>query len=175
MKRLMIVGQPGGGKSWLAREIGARKGLPVHHMDMIHWLPGWVERAQPAKIAMARDIEARDTWIFEGGLSATYETRLKRADTLIVLDTPLALRLWRVFARTLRSWGRSRPDLPENCPERISLEFWGFIWRTRHSGRQRILKLAQQAGPDTTIHILRNAAEVRRFLEALDAARETGQ
>lgn len=175
MKRVMIVGQPGGGKSWLAREIGARTGLPVHHMDMIHWQPGWVERPNAAKIAMARAIEAQEAWVFEGGLSATYDTRLARADTLIVLDTPLTLRIWRVLTRTLRSWGQSRPDLPENCPERFSLEFWGFIWRTRHSGRQRILHLADQAGPNTKVHILRNAAQVRRYLSTLDAACETGQ
>lgn len=175
MNRVMIVGQPGGGKSWLAREIGARTGLPVHHMDMIHWQPGWVERDKAEKIAMVRTVEAQNTWILEGGLSATHDTRLSRADTLIVLDTPLTLRIWRVFARTLRGWGQTRPDLPENCPERFSLEFWIFIWRTRHSGRQRILDLATRAGADKTVHILRSAAQVRAYLSTLDAARETGQ
>jgi adenylate kinase family enzyme len=40
MRRIMIVGQPGSGKSWLAGQIGKRLGLPVHHMDHIHWQPG---------------------------------------------------------------------------------------------------------------------------------------
>ena len=44
MKRVMIVGQPGAGKSTIARQIGQRTGLPVVHIDKIHWMPGWVER-----------------------------------------------------------------------------------------------------------------------------------
>lgn len=36
MKRVMIVGQPGAGKSTLARQLGERTGLPVVHIDTIH-------------------------------------------------------------------------------------------------------------------------------------------
>ena len=116
MKRVMIVGQPGSGKSTLARALGEVTGLPVFHMDMIHWKPGWVERPLAEKIPMANEIESGRRWIFEGGLSATYENRLARADTLVVLDVPLWRRSWRVFRRTWRDHGTTRPDLPENCP-----------------------------------------------------------
>lgn len=42
MQRVMIIGQPGSGKSTLAREMGKHTGLPVVHIDTIHWQPGWV-------------------------------------------------------------------------------------------------------------------------------------
>lgn len=42
MRRVMIVGHPGSGKSTLARAMGERTGLPVVHIDQIHWRPGWV-------------------------------------------------------------------------------------------------------------------------------------
>lgn len=58
MQRIMILGQPGAGKSWLARELGARTGLPVIHMDCIHWQPGWVERPLAEKLQLARAAEA---------------------------------------------------------------------------------------------------------------------
>jgi adenylate kinase family enzyme len=175
MKRCMIVGQPGSRKSWLAREIGRRSGLPVHHMDMIHWLPGWAERPKAEKIIMARAVEESPAWVFEGGLSATYATRLSRADTLIVLDVPFLLRVWRVFWRTLRQWGKTRPDLPDGCPERFDLEFWTFIWTTRNTARQRNLHLAWQTDSATKVYILRTRREVRAFLKTLDAPTETGQ
>ena len=44
MKRVMIIGQPGSVKSTLARFLGERTGLPVVHIDKIHWKPGWNER-----------------------------------------------------------------------------------------------------------------------------------
>ena len=83
MKRVMIVGQPGSGKSTLARRIGDRTGLPVVHVDRIHHLPGWVERPRDAKIALALAEQAKPEWVFEGGLSATYEDRFARADVVI--------------------------------------------------------------------------------------------
>ena len=93
MKRVMIVGQPGAGKSTLARQLGARTGLPVVHIDHIHWTPGWVEREREEKLAMMRAAEREESWIIEGGLSATWDTRLPRADTVIGGSSSQAARL----------------------------------------------------------------------------------
>jgi adenylate kinase family enzyme len=168
MKRVMIVGQPGGGKSWLARQMGARTGLPVFHMDQIHWMPGWVMRPFEDRLRMATEVENSDEWVFEGGFSQSYAHRMSRADMLIVLDPPFMLRVWRVFKRTLRDYGRSRPDLPEDCPEQFSAEFWKWIWDTRHTARAKNLKLVEQAGPGTTCHVLRTRQDVAQFLKTLD-------
>lgn len=165
MKRVMIVGQPGAGKSWLARELGAITGLPVHHMDTIHFKPGWVERPRREKVAMARAVEELDEWIFEGGLSATYDTRLRRCDTLIVLDVPLPRRAFRILRRTLRHFGKTRPEMPENCPEKFRPEFWRWVWQTRRSGRDSLQALMQNAGRNVDVFLLHTPEEVRHFLD----------
>lgn len=167
MKRVMIIGQPGSGKSTLAREMGARTGLPVYHVDLIHWMDGWVEREKPEKIAMAMAVQNKERWIFEGGLNATKDHRLARADTLICLDLPLWRRAWRVFKRTLRYHGQTRPDLPDGCPEQFNAEFWGWIWRTRASGRAENLAILRAAGPDMAVHHLTSPRDVRAFLASL--------
>lgn len=64
MRRVMLVGGPGSGKSTLARWLSAETGLPVFHMDHIHWKSGWVERERAEKVEMARAIEAQEFWIF---------------------------------------------------------------------------------------------------------------
>lgn len=174
MKRVMIVGQPGAGKTWLARRMGAITGLPVHHMDRIHFLPGWVERPRGDKIALARAVEEQDIWIFEGGLSATYDTRLRRCDTLVVLDVPLWRRSWRILWRTLRSYGRNRPEMPEGCPERFRPEFWQWVWRTRHIGRASHQALAENAGRGVDVYLLRSRGEVRHYLDDLKARQKAG-
>jgi adenylate kinase family enzyme len=167
MRRVMIVGQPGSGKSTLARAMGERTGLPVVHIDRIHWLPGWVERSREEKMRLFREAEAREAWIFEGGHSATWDSRLARADLLVWLDRPVGLRLWRVVSRALRHLGRTRPDLPEGCPERLRNlpEFLGFIWRTRAGARDRIARLA--AGAPCQVVQLRSDREVEAFLTGL--------
>lgn len=175
MKRVMIVGQPGAGKSWLARALGERTGLPVQHIDLIHWQPGWQERPKTEKLILIHQAEMCDSWIIEGGLSATYKHRLSRADTLIILDFPLWLRAWRVFVRTLKDYGRSRADLPDDCPERFSYEFWKWIWDTRHTGRAQNLALIEQAGPDVAVFHLCNRHQVASFVKNLDLPDNSGQ
>lgn len=170
MNRVMIVGQPGAGKSWLAKQIGARTGLPVMHMDTIFFKEGWTLRERSERIEMARQVEAGDAWIFEGGMPATYDNRLDRADTLIVLEFPLLLRMWRVFWRTVKYYGRTRPDVPEGCPERFNYGFWKWIWDTRKSARIRNRQLIETAGPEKHVFVLRNRREMARFLQGLDSA-----
>ncbi len=119
LRRVMVVGQPGSGKSTFARMLGAATGLPVVHIDHIHWMDGWVEREAAEKDRLTREVHARDAWIFEGGHSRTWPERLARADTLVWIDVGLALRTWRVLRRVATGYGRARPDMPAGCPERI--------------------------------------------------------
>lgn len=171
MQRVMIVGAPGSGKSTLARELGARTGLPVFHMDLIHHLSDWKERPHDEKVRMAHEVETKERWIFEGGLSATYETRLARADTLIWLDLPVGLRLWRVTKRLFRYLGQNRPDLPEGCNERLhpeTVQFYQYIWRTRHRSRAKIVDLLSNAHAGLAIAHLRSPHEVRDWLESVE-------
>ena len=164
----MVIGGPGSGKSTFARALGDITGLPVFHMDLIHWKPGWEARQSEDKDRMTSAVHARDAWIFEGGHSRTYPERIARADTCILLDLPVGLR----YARVLKRWwvyrGQSRPDLPENCPERLDPEFLAYIWTSRRRARARNLKIQADA-PHLRYHHLRSPAAVRRFLTGLEA------
>ncbi len=174
MQRVMICGGPGSGKSTLARIMGERTGLPVYHMDHIHWTPGWVERPKAEKTPLVLDIIARDKWIFEGGHSVTYPDRVARADTFIWLDLPVTLRLARVILRTIRDQGKIRPDMAPDCPEGFhseTWEFWNYIWRTRHSAREKLAAIA--ANPDHLIvHHLQTRSQVAVFIANLPAKQE---
>lgn len=170
MQRIMIVGQPGSGKSTLARALGTCTGLPVVHIDHIHWQPGWIARARDEKTRLCLAVEAQEAWIFEGGHSVTWQNRLARADMLIWLDVPVLLRFWRVIKRTAIWHGKVRPDLPDNCPEGFHSEtwpFWRYIWRTRRSGRISLRRLWDGVPTDKVKVRLRSAAETRRFLHSM--------
>lgn len=167
VKRVMIVGQPGSGKSTLARTMGSILNLPVIHIDLIHWKSGWVERASPEKDILCSEVHAQDKWVFEGGRSPTWPERLDRADVLVWLDLPLRLRAWRVFWRTIKHWGKSRPDLPKGCPERFSWHFTKWIWTSRNTQRTKMQRLYDAAPPGKQKYRLSTKAEVSVFVSEL--------
>lgn len=174
MQRVMIIGQPGSGKSTLARAVGEIAHLPVVHMDQIQWLPGWEETPRDERTRLTMEVHRQERWVFEGGHSATWEDRLARADTLIWLDLPVAVRLWRVTARTLQYRGRTRPDMPHDCPEAFQSEFYHFIWRTRHKGRAKMRALFDSAPDDRrTVHLTSGKA-ARGWVHALRYAASRG-
>ncbi|PRY77569.1 adenylate kinase family enzyme [Yoonia maritima] len=169
MQRVMITGGPGSGKSTLARILGERTGLPIFHMDQIHWMPGWVQRDMDERVQMACAVEARETWIFEGGFSATYDNRASRADTLVWLDLPVMLRFWRVVRRLQRDYGQTRPDMTKDCPEVFQQEtfaFWRWIFSSRRRTRARIQRLIAEH-PHLSVHRLQSRSQVRAYIASL--------
>lgn len=165
----MIIGQPGSGKSSLAQALGRVTGLPVVHVDQLHWQSGWVERSDAETTRLCRAAEARSEWVLEGGHSATWPSRVARADILIVLERPVGLRLWRIVRRAVTGRGRTRADMAEGCPERLSSlpEFIRYIWVTRHSARNKMRRLADSAPPNCARVFLRSEQEVAAFISAM--------
>ncbi|MEL7264608.1 MAG: hypothetical protein AAFP69_07380 [Planctomycetota bacterium] len=146
--RVMIIGGPGSGKSTLAVRLGTLWNLPVYHMDReVHWLPGWVERSAAEKLPLVEAIVAKEAWVFEGGHSSSYALRLQRADKLFWLDVPLWNRLFQITKRCFAQRGRTRSDLADNCPERLSMlpGFWKFMLATSSASRARQARLFAQA------------------------------
>lgn len=138
MQRVLIVGCPGAGKSTAARQLAAITGLPLVHLDRHYWLPGW---QRPDSASWRKEMEnlvSQPVWIMDGNYSGTLERRLESADTLIHLDYPTWLCVWRVLRRTLSGFGRNRQDeLAPGCPERFDWSFLRFVigYRKKQRGR----------------------------------------
>lgn len=163
-KRIMIIGGAGSGKSTLAKTLGKLSGLPVVHIDTLYWQPNWVMRPRDEISRLTNEVANHDEWIFEGNHSETMTHRASRADMLIFLDISTARRLWRVIRRTLRHYGKSRPDMAEGCEERFDWEFLRFVSNYRKNDRIRALSFIEDAPSHLQKHHLRNHTDVKRFL-----------
>ncbi len=160
MQRVLVIGSPGAGKSTLARALAARTGLPLHNLDRMHWLPGWVERDRAEGLAELRGVLAQERWIIDGNYGSSLPERLTRVDTVIWLDYPTHLCLARVFKRWWQYRGRTRPDMTEGCPENLNLEFLFYVlnfrraWQTRNAGAVgqfggKVLRFSKPAAAET--------------------------
>ncbi|HEX4846761.1 MAG TPA: AAA family ATPase [Novosphingobium sp.] len=137
MQRVLVIGSPGAGKSTLAHAIAQRTGLPLHHLDRMHWLPGWIERDRAEALERVKAVLVEERWIIDGNYGSTLPVRIPRADTVVWLDYPTHLCLWRVLKRWWQYRGTARPDMTEGCPENLNAEFLLYVLMFRHNWSAR--------------------------------------
>ena len=170
MERVVVLGCSGAGKSELARRLGEREGLPVVHLDVLFWRPGWELAPEEEARSRLRTAIGTQRWIIEGNFlpkpDPAADPRFSRADTVIFLDLPRRTCLRRVLARVAADRGGRRPDLPEGCDEGADLELLRWIWRYPRRNRPRVLQLLAGLAPGVAVHHLRSPTEVRRFLDS---------
>ena len=166
MKRVIIIGCGGAGKSTLARQLGEKTGLPVVHLDKLFWLPGWVERERKEFDGMVQAELAKERWIMDGNFNRTMPERLRRCDTVIYLDYSRLTCLLGVLKRVLTTHGTVRPDMGEGCPERIDLDFLKWVWNFNKNKREKYYRMLE-AATHAEIHIFKNRRSVKKFLHGI--------
>ncbi|MFC7646755.1 hypothetical protein ACFQX6_44035 [Streptosporangium lutulentum] len=117
MRRVVILGRGGAGKSALARRLGDAAKLPVIELDTLFWEPGLTATAPGQWAARQQKLVQQDAWILDGDLGpydTALDVRLRMADTIIVLDFSFPRCAWRTIRR-----GRERAD------------FWRWVWAYR--------------------------------------------
>jgi len=167
MRRVAVIGSAGAGKSTLSRELGALLGLPVIHLDRLFWRPGWVETPREEWVRVQTEAVRGERWVIDGNYGGTLELRLGVAGTIIFLDFPRLVCLWRVLKRRRQYAGRTRPDLGPGCPERIDWEFLRWVWRFPLDERPGVLAKLAGLSPDKRVIRLASPAAVARFLDDL--------
>lgn len=168
MKRVLVIGSGGAGKSTFARQLGEITGLPVIHLDAEYWRPGWVEPPKAEWAARVAQLAGEERWIMDGNYGGTMPERIAAADTVVFLDLPRTTCLWSVLKRRFRYRGRARPDMTEGCDERLTLAFLKWVWDYPKTRRPAILVSLRRARADGTRVIrLRTRKAMARFLAGL--------
>ena len=167
MKRVMVIGVSAGvGKSTFARRLGEKLGIEVTHLDRLYWQPGWKE-TQAAEFSQAQEqVVQRERWIIEGNYTSTFSIREPHADTVIYLELPLYVCLFRVLKRRIQFHGKTRDDLTEGCPEKIDWPFLRFILTT-YSRRKKKMKerLERYTAEGKTVYYLHSSKQMEEYLK----------
>ena len=167
MRRVLVIGPGGAGKSTFARQLGKALGIEVNHLDVAYWRSGWSKPAEDEWVQTVTDLVSGDSWILDGNFGGTLELRLKYCDTIVFLDMPRLLCVWRVMKRRLLYRNRSRPDMAEGCNEKIDLDFLLWVWNYSRRSRPKVVKLLREQAGEKEVVWLRSRREVQNFLSRL--------
>lgn len=158
MKRIIVIGCPGSGKSTFSRALHKVTEIPLFHLDMMKWNADrtTVEKAVFLK-RLAEAMEKED-WIIDGNYGSTMEARLQACDTVIFLDYPLEVCLSGIQERR----GKPRPDMPWVETEEDA-EFMEFIKNYNAQSRPKVMELLDKYC-DKNIVIFKSRKEADDFL-----------
>jgi adenylate kinase family enzyme len=167
LKRIMVIGVSSGvGKSTFAKNLGKALGIPAVHLDSLFWKPGWVEASVEEFKDAQRKVVEMESWVIDGNYSNSYDVREPYADTVIYLELPLRVCLYRVFKRYWKNRGTTRPDLGEGCTEKLDVDFLKFIVSTYKRRKiQMADRLQRYEEEGKTVFALKNKKEISVFLE----------
>ena len=152
MQRVVVLGRGGAGKSTFARRLGQRTGLPVTELDAAFWQEGLRPSLRAAWADVQSGLAAGDRWILDGDLGPfdVLDVRLRRADTVVVLDFSLARCAWRAARRS-----------------RENADFWRWVWAYRRRSLPGVLAAVAECAPSAVLHVFRTSRTADRFLEGV--------
>jgi adenylate kinase family enzyme len=169
MRRVLVIGISGAGKSTFSRTLAARTGLPLIHLDREFWQPGWkITPREPWRAKVAELVQS-EAWIMDGNYGASLDLRLPRADTAVWFDYPRHVCLGRALWRVLTTYGRVRADLAPGCPEKIDLEFLRYIWDFNAKSRPQIVSMLAEHGRHLQPVVVGRDRDAEVFLDGLPA------
>ena len=158
MRRVLVLGCPGAGKSTLARSLGEALSLPVVHLDKLWWKSGWINRTEGEFDALLDTVLLGEEWVIDGNYLRTLPRRLERCDAVVLLDYPRQVCLFRALRRILSWRGRTRP-------------FVRWIWEFHRTQRPQVLELLD--GWTGEKHVFRSPKDCARFLAKLEREGQT--
>lgn len=173
MQRVVVIGNTGSGKTTLAAALAARTGMRHVEMDALWWQAGWTESDPQVFRQRLADATAEGSWVACGNYhSHSADLLWPRADTIIWLDYPLPLVLWRLLRRTVRRASRTEELWNGNRERwgamfaRDSLFVWAVKSRRKHRARYPGLFAGQETAHAETVR-LRSPRATKRWLAAV--------
>lgn len=163
MKKIIVIGCPGSGKSTFSRSLHQITGIPLFHLDLMYWNADRTTVEKSVFHERLKDAMRNDRWIIDGNYASTMEMRTEACDTVIFLDYPLDVCLSGIEERR----GKPRSDMPWTEPEEDDEEFLAFIKRYNTENRPKVMALLEKYNRKN-LFVFKSRGEADAFLAELN-------
>jgi adenylate kinase family enzyme len=148
--------------------LGEATRIEVIHLDKLYLKPNWVgttdENEWRAKL---ENVLQNDSWIIDGNYSGTLEMRLEACDSVIFLDVPRVVCVWRIFKRFMINRNKTRSCMAEGCNEQLTWEFVKWTWNYPTRSKPKIEKMLKRFRNTKTIFHLKSKKEIEELLQTI--------
>ncbi len=162
MKKVIVIGCPGSGKTTFAEKLNKYTGLPLYYLDAIWHRPDKTHIPREEFDERIIEIFSTDEWIIDGNYGRTIEMRLKECDTVFLFDLPTEVCLQGATERL----GKGRYDLPW-VEKELDSEFEGFIKEFSEKSLPRIYDLIEKYKEEKQVTIFKSREEADEYLLGL--------
>ena len=160
MKKIIVIGCPGSGKTTFAEKLRDKIGLPLFYLDAIWHKPDKTHISRDDFDARLTEILALDSWIIDGNYSRTVERRIEASDTVFLFDLPTEVCLGGAISRL----GKGRYDMPwidTELDPKLKEEIESF----REKNLPAIYEFLEKYKENRTAVIFKSRAEADEFIE----------
>lgn len=162
MRKIIVIGCPGSGKSTFSRRLRDKLGLPLFHLDMIYHKPDKTTVTREEFDGRLKEILTQDSWIIDGNYSRTLETRIKSCDTVFLFDLPTEVCVEGALARV----GKQREEMPW-IEDELDEEFKAAILSFRSEQLPRTYELLEQYAADKEVVIFKSRKAADSYINRL--------
>lgn len=142
MKKIIIVGSCGAGKTTIAKQISEKFNLPLINLDQLYWRPGWMRTPREEWREKVAELVKKEKWVMEGNYQNTFDIRFPACDTVVILDVNRFVCFWRIWKRRFL---RNRIDKLNMCDEKVNLELMMWVlWDYPGRGKRTIKRFLSE-------------------------------
>lgn len=168
MKKILIIGNAGAGKTTFARKLSRKTNIPLIHLDKLFWCGKWEHVSRDEFDVMLGEVLLGEEWIIDGNFNRTLPKRLEYCDAVFYFDFSAVACLWGATERVLANYGKTRDDMGGECPEyfdKNKIELYQNILKFNKNHRAAYYEMLEKS--NAQVVVFKNRKDVRRYIESI--------